>query len=319
LVTGATGFIGSRLVPTLLKRGHDVVVLTRDADGYDGPAGTVYEGDVLEAGSFEHALTDVDAAYYLIHSMDTGEDFAEKDRRGAKNFRAAAEDADVERVVYLSGLGDEGDEDDADLSKHLASRREVERILADGEFDQTTLRAAIVIGGDNDSFQIITQIVRRLPVVLTPRWIREDCQPISVTDVVAYLAGIIETPATADETYDIGGPGELTYGEFLDRTADVADRPLLIVPVPLLTPRIASYFAAFVTDVPDSFVRPLIKGLKNEVTADDESIRDLVPIELGSYDSAIERALVGETESTADRAASKLDAVAIDGQRVAGE
>ncbi|WP_458207869.1 NAD(P)H-binding protein [Haladaptatus sp. NG-SE-30] len=311
LVTGATGFIGSRLVPTLAARGHEVVVLTRNADGYDGDADAVYEGDVLETGSFEHALTNVDAAYYLIHSMGTDDDFAEKDRRGARNFREAADDAGVDRVVYLSGLGDE----DEDLSKHLQSRREVEDILAKGRFDLTTLRAAVIIGDSNDSFQIAKQLAKRLPVMITPRWIREDCQPIAIDDVIAYLVGVIEIPETAGTSYDIGGPGVLTYEEFMNLTANVAGRPSLIIPVPVLTPRLSSYWVELVTDVPDDLVRPLIHGLRNEVTAEDEPIRRLVPIELGSYDSAIERALGPETdESTAERASSKLDRIAISGQ-----
>lgn len=304
LVTGATGFIGSRLVPTLEARGHDVVVLTRDADGYEGAGDTVYEGDVLEAGSFEHALTDVDAAYYLIHSMGAGDDFAEKDRRGAKNFREAADDAEVERVVYLSGLGD----DDEELSKHLQSRREVERVLADGRFELTTLRAAVIIGEGNDSFQIVAQLVRRLPLLVTPRWIRKDCQPIAVDDVVAYLVGVVETPETVGDTYDVGGPEELTYEGFVERTADVAGRPTFVVPVSAVSTGLSAYAAELVTDVPDDLVRPLVHGLENDVTAEDEAIRRLVPIELTSYDAAIERALGAETEeSTATRASSKLD------------
>jgi uncharacterized protein YbjT (DUF2867 family) len=307
LVTGATGFIGGRLVPTLVERGHDVAVLTRDADGYDGVADTVHEGDVLEAGSFERALADVDAAYYLIHSMGTGGDFAERDRRGARNFRDAATEADVERVVYLSGLGD----DDADLSEHLQSRREVEGILAEGGFALTVLRAAVIIGEGNDSFRIVRQLSMRLPVMVTPRWVRNDCQPISVDDVVAYLVGVLEVPATADGTYDIGGPGVLTYEEFLDRTASVAGRPSLVVPVPVLTPRLSTYWVELVTDVPNEIARPLVRGLRNEVTAADEAIRTHLPIELDAYDEAIERAL-GETRDrpTEVRVASKLDRLA---------
>jgi uncharacterized protein YbjT (DUF2867 family) len=309
LVTGATGFIGSRLVPTLQARGHDVAVLTRDSEGYDGVADTVYEGNVLEAGSFEHALADIDAVYYLIHSMGTGGEFAERDRRGAHNFQRAASREGIERVVYLSGLGDER----VDLSNHLRSRREVERILSEGEFDLTTLRAAVIIGADNPSFDIVRQLAERLPMMLTPRWVRVDCQPIAVEDVVAYLAGVLEAPETAGNTYDIGGPKRLTYEEFLERTADVADSRAFVVPVPVLTPRLSTYWVELVTDVPREYVRPLINGLKNEVTADDADVRERLPIPLTPYGTAIERTLGAEADrdSSVQHARSKLDRIAL--------
>ncbi|WP_114579182.1 NAD(P)H-binding protein [Saliphagus sp. LR7] len=310
LVTGATGFIGSRLIPTLRARGHDVVVLTRDADGYDGPADTVYEGNVLEAGTFEHTLSDIDAAYYFIHSMGAGDDFAEKDRQGAANFERAASDAKVDHVIYLSGLGDEDD----DLSKHLQSRRNVERILEAGNFEVTVLRAAIIIGAGNDSFEIVRQLATRLPVMATPRWVRNDCQPIAVDDVITYLIGVLELPDIAGDTFEIGGPAVLTYRSLLKRTAAIVGRPAYIIPVPVLTPRLSAYWVNLVTDVPSDLIQPLVKGLENEVTANDTTIRRYLPIELTPIDEAINRAIDGEEEMSAlvARVVAKLDDTAVE-------
>ena len=296
LVTGATGFVGSRLVPTLREAGHDVVVLTRDADGYEGPAEEVREGDITEPGSFEHALGDVEAAYYLIHSMGSGTDFAARDRKAAHNFQRAASEADLSRVVYLGGLGETRER----LSKHLQSRREVEAILAKGDFDLTTLRAAIIVGKGSSSFDMVDQLVHRLPVMVTPKWVRTKCQPIAVSDVVAYLVGVLDVPETADETYEIGGPEVLTYQELLTRTADVSGRPLYILPVPVLSPKLSAYWVDLVTDVPKSVAHPLILGLKNTVVVNDTRIEELLPMERTDFETAVERALGDESEPDAE-------------------
>lgn len=287
LVTGATGFVGGRLVPALVEAGHDLVVLTRDADGYEGPAQEVREGDILDPGSFEHALRDVEAAYYLIHSMGSGTDFAARDRRAAHNFQRAASEADLSRVVYLGGLGETRQR----LSKHLQSRREVEAILAKGAFELTTLRAAIIVGEGSSSFDMIDQLVHRLPVMVTPKWVRTECQPIAVSDVVAYLVGVLDVPETAGETFEIGGPEVLTYQELLKRTASVSDRPLFIVPVPVLSPKLSAYWVDLVTDVPKSVAHPLILGLKNTVVVNDTRIEELIPMERTDFETAAERAL----------------------------
>ena len=289
LVTGATGFVGSNLVPALLERGHDVRILVRDPTRYDGPDEVeVVVGDLLEAGSLDDALDGIEAAYYLVHSMQAGEDFEERDKRAAGNFADAADAAGVERVIYLGGLGEEH----AELSAHLKSRREVEYTLADGEYDLTTLRAAIIIGDGSASFEMVRQMDRRLPVMTTPQWVETPSHPIAIDDVIAYLVGILDVPETAGGTYDIGGPEGMTYAQILKRTGKVmgTGEPY-IIPIPVLSPRLSSYWIGFVTDVPTSVARPLIEGLKNPVVADDDPIRELLPVELTPFETAVERAL----------------------------
>jgi uncharacterized protein YbjT (DUF2867 family) len=298
LVTGATGFVGGRLVPVLLDRGHDVRVLVRDPDGYDPPEGVdVGTGDLLEPGSFDAALADVEAAYYLVHSMGSGGDFAERDRQAAANFARAAGEAGVDRVVYLGGLGEDDDGEGEELSAHLRSRREVERVLADGNYQLTTLRAAVIIGKGSASFEMIRQLDRRLPVMVTPRWVHTPCQPIAIDDVTGYLAGLLDVPETAGETYEIGGPEVLDYAAIMRRTAAVMGRRKpIILGVPVLTPELSAYWIGLVTDVPTSVARPLIHGLKTPVVADDEPIRKLVPVDLTPFDEAVTRALANEGE-----------------------
>jgi uncharacterized protein YbjT (DUF2867 family) len=287
LVTGATGFVGRRLVPALLAADHAVTVLVRDAARYDPPAGVdVVEGDLLEPETFAAAL-DVEAAYYLVHSMRARDDFAGRDRRAARNFSRAASEAGVERVIYLGGLGEEGD----DLSAHLRSRRDVERVLATGDYALTTLRAAIIVGAGSAGFEMVVQLTSRLPVMVTPRWVRTPCQPIAVDDVIGYLVGVLDAPATAGETYEIGGPEVLTYAEMLRRTGRHLGRDPIILSVPVLTPRLSSYWVGLMTDVPWSVARPLIEGLKNPVVVTDDRIRTVVPVEETSFDEAIRRAL----------------------------
>jgi len=291
LVAGATGFVGSYLVPALVDAGHDVRALVRDASSYEPPDGVaVTEGDLLEDSSLEGVFDDVDAAYYLVHSMGTGGDFAERDRRAANNFAAAADAADaagVSRVVYLGGLGETGD----DLSPHLASRREVEAVLADAGFDLTTLRAAVIVGSGSAGFDVVYQLIDRLPVMVTPKWVRTPCQPIAIADVVSYLVGVLDHPESAGETYEVGGPEVLSYETMLERTAAIAGKRIWILPVPVLSPQLSTYWVDLVTDVPRSVAHPLIHGLKNPVVVSDDSIRDVVPLELTSFDDAARRAL----------------------------
>ncbi|SFR32936.1 NAD(P)H-binding protein [Halogeometricum limi] len=331
LVTGATGFVGRRLVASLLDAGHDVSVLVRDASSADLPPGvTVVEGDLLELGGYRlvgggvdadtdadadeegderatETLTsvlsalDVEAAYYLVHSMQSGSDFEERDRRAARHFTRAASEAGVRRVVYLGGLGEDRDR----LSPHLQSRREVEHILGTGTFDLTTLRAAIIIGDGSASFEVIRQLSKRLPVMVTPRWVDTECQPIAIDDVVAYLVGVLDAPETAGGTFQIGGPDVLTYGEVLTRVADHLGRGTRLFSVPVLTPRLSSYWVSLVTDVPTSVARPLVEGMKNPVVVSDHSIERYVDVEPTSFDDAVTRAL--GVESPAEDVAVAVD------------
>lgn len=289
LVTGASGFVGSHLVPELSAAGHEVVALVRDADRYDAPEGIdVAEADLLDRESLAGVFEGIDAAYYLVHSMRTGGDFAERDRLAARNFVDAARGSALRRVVYLGGLGETGDT----LSEHLESRREVETILSEeAEFELTTLRAAIIIGGGSASFRMIRELVAKLPVMVAPRWVHNECQPIAISDVVAYLVGVLDVAETAGGTYEIGGPEVLTYGEMMRRTGRTMGNEPVIVSVPVLTPNLSAYWVDLVTDVPKSIAHPLIAGLRNPVVADDERIRDLVSVELTPFDEAVERAL----------------------------
>ncbi|WP_251328840.1 NAD(P)H-binding protein [Haloplanus pelagicus] len=298
LVTGATGFVGGRLVPALVDAGHEVTVLVRDADRYDPPDGVrVVEGDLLDPASYAAAL-DVEAAYYLVHSMTARDDFETRDRQAATGFARAASDAGVERVIYLGGLGEERN----GLSTHLRSRREVERVLATGTYALTTLRAAIIVGAGSAGFEMIRQLATRLPVMVTPRWVRTPCQPIAVDDVIAFLVGVLDAPETAGETFEVGGPEVLTYAEMLRRTGRHLGHEPIIVAVPVLTPRLSAYWVGLMTDVPWRVARPLIAGLKNPVVVHDDRLREVVPVDPTPFDGAVRRALAGEEGSRADAA-----------------
>jgi len=288
LITGAAGFIGRRLASELLGQGYSVRCMVRRKPADISAGAETVRADMLQPLTLGPALEGIDTAYYLVHSMSGGRaGFERRDREAAENFVAAADKAGVRRVIYLGGLGETGD----DLSEHLRSRLAVADILKTGPFATTFLRAAIIIGAGGASFEMVRSLVNRLPVMITPRWVTTRCQPIAVDDVIAYLAGCLADERTSGRTFDIGGPEVLTYKEMMERFGRIEGRTLFILPVPVLTPKLSSYWVGLITPVPPSVSMPLIEGLKNEVVCRENAIREILPIRLTSYDDAVRKAL----------------------------
>ncbi|MBG6099426.1 NAD(P)H-binding protein [Nocardioides sp. WG-D5] len=286
LVTGATGFIGRRLVAELTERDVTVRAMTRRPDDYDGP-GEAVGADVDDPATLPAALEGADVAVYLVHSLDH-DDFEERDARAARAFGAAAAGAGVRQIVYLGGLGD----DDGDLSPHLRSRREVESLLGEGGVPVTTLRAAIVVGHGGVSWELTRQLVKNLPAMVVPRWTATRTQPIAVDDVIRYLAGVIDNQDAIGEVFEIGGPEAMTYLDMLTVASEVANgRSIPVAPVPVLTPRLSSYWLALVTDVDVTTGRNLIDSMTTEVVVRDRRILDVVPGDPLPYREAVRRAL----------------------------
>ncbi|MFJ7911998.1 SDR family oxidoreductase [Kitasatospora sp. NPDC096204] len=298
LVTGASGYIGGRLVPELLARGHRVRCLVRNpARLRDQPWRAdvdIAAGDVSRPETLAAAFHGVDVAYYLVHSLGTGPAFEATDRAAARAFGAAAAAAGVTRIVYLGGLVPVG-VPEADLSPHLRSRAEVGRILRGSGVPTAELRAAVIIGSGSASFEMLRHLTERLPAMVTPRWVSTRIQPIAVRDVLRYLAGAAGLPPGVNRTFDIGGPDVLTYAQMMHRYARLAGlRRRLIVPVPVLTPRLSSHWVGLVTPVPNSIARPLVESLRHEVVCGEHDIARWVPDPpegLTGFDQAVTLAL----------------------------
>jgi uncharacterized protein YbjT (DUF2867 family) len=285
LVAGSSGFVGRRLCPALVAAGHEVRAMTRRPESHRG-AGEAVRADVRDAGSLKAALSGCDVAYYLVHSLDRA-DFEKRDAHAARTFARAAADTGLHRIIYLGGLGDDAD----DLSAHLRSRREVEELLGSAGVPVTTLRAGIIVGHGGISWEMTRQLVERLPIMITPRWVHTRTQPVGVADVVRYLVGVLEVPETTARTFDIGGPEVLTYLEMMRRLAAIQGRPLLVMPVPLLSPQLSSLWLSLVTDVDVQTGRSLVDSMTNEVVVRDDSIRRLLPFPPMDYDTAVVQAL----------------------------
>jgi uncharacterized protein YbjT (DUF2867 family) len=291
LLTGVTGYIAQRILPVLLDNGHEVVCCVRDSNrfnrkNYLNSNLTVIEADFLNEKSLQVIPKDIDVAYYLIHSMSTQTgDFESMEEICATNFKKSIEQTNAKQVIYLSGISN-ADE----LSKHLSSRKNVETILSDSTFALTTLKAGIILGSGSASFEIIRDIVEKLPFMITPRWLKTKCQPIAIRNVVEFAVGVIGRSETYNNSYDIGGPEILSYKEMLLRFAKIRGLKRRIVIVPVMTPRISSYWLYFVTATSYALAKNLVNSMKVDVTCKPNNLTALLGINLIDYDSSIKLA-----------------------------
>ena len=300
LVTGATGYIGGRLVPRLLDDGFAVRALARTPDKLEGVPWRdkieVAKGDLADVDSLAEAFADVDVVYYLVHSMGTSSDFAAAERRAADNVVAAARGAGVRRIVYLSGLHPE----DANLSPHLTSRTAVGDILIDSGIETVVLQAGVVVGSGSASFEMIRHLTDRLPVMTTPKWVHNTIQPIAIRDALHYLAAAATAPVPSSRAWDIGGPDVLEYGDMMQIYAEVAGlRPRRMVVLPVLTPRIAALWVGLVTPIPSGLARPLVESLHCDAVMDNHDIDTVIApptVGLTPYRRAVSLALSGGSD-----------------------
>ncbi|UCD49243.1 MAG: DUF2867 domain-containing protein [Phycisphaerales bacterium] len=292
LLTGATGYIGGQLAPRLLAKGYAVRAMVRTLPAEESRPWQdqveFVEADPLRPETLPAALRDIQTAFYLIHSLTGGPAFRERDISAARRFGRAAKDAGVERIIYLGGLGD----DDAGLSEHLRSRHESGDALREAGVPVTEFRAAIIVGSGSISFEMVRYLTERLPVMICPRWVFTKVQPIAIDDVLAYLITALEEPETAGQIIEIGGSDILTYGDMMTRYGQVRRLRRFLIRVPVLTPRLSSYWIHWVTPIRAAYARPLIEGLRNEVIVRDDKARRLMPeIRPVDYATAVQRAL----------------------------
>ncbi len=292
LLTGATGYIGKRLLPVLVHSGHQVICAVRDRMRFHPPESLrdhiqVLESDLTKPETLASIPRDIDVAYYLVHSMSGSEKYDELEKQSAANFREALEKTIVKQVIYLSGIVNS-----QALSKHLQSRKNVEDELSKGNYALTTLRAGIIIGSGSASFEIIRDLVEKLPVMVAPKWLNTRCQPIAIADVLKILTGCLDNPETFNKSMDIAGPEVLTYKEMLEGFAKVRKLKRLIITVPVLTPRFSSYWLFFVTSTSYKLAAALVDSMTVEVIAKDSEINDILNLQPLSYEESIRRAFI---------------------------
>ena len=291
LLTGANGYIGRRLLPILVMQGHDVICLVRDKRRIEIEENLVknvsfFEADLLELDQLNTLPSSIDAAYYLIHSMgSSSNDFQDLEQKSASNFVAAIDKTSCKHIIYLSGIAN-----DDSLSKHLSSRKNVETILASTKAELTVLRAAIIIGSGGASFEIIRDLVEKLPVMVAPKWLKTKCQPIAIRNIIQYLSGVLGKEQSFGKTFDVGGPDILTYKQMLLTFAKVRGLKRYIITLPVLTPRLSSYWLHFVTATSYKIASSLVDSMRNEVIVERKGIEEIVPIKLISYEEAVKMA-----------------------------